>query len=124
MQYSLPIVSTPEGAIPDIVEDGVSRFVPQKNVTALADKLSVLIKDPNLRQKMGSAGSAKYEAQFTLGRFEHSFFDILNKLILGSPDLIRPNLFFKLCPAILGAKTFTDRNIFSDFGNLITALFT
>lgn len=81
MQHSLPIVSTPEGAIPDVVEDGVNGFlVPQKNATAFADKLEVLIKDPNLRQKMGSAGRAKYEAQFTLERFERRMVDILNQV--------------------------------------------
>lgn len=81
MQYSLPIVSTPEGAIPDVIEDGVGGFlVPQKDAVALADKLEVLIKDPDLRQKMGSAGRARYEAQFTLERFERRMVDILNQV--------------------------------------------
>ncbi|MDT8375045.1 MAG: glycosyltransferase family 4 protein, partial [Bacteroidales bacterium] len=81
MQHSLPVVSTPEGAIPDVVEDGVNGFlVPQKNATALADKLEVLIKDPDLRHKMGSAGRARYEAQFTLERFERRIVEILNQV--------------------------------------------
>lgn len=81
MQFSLPVVSTFEGAIPDVVEDGVTGFlVPQKDPQALADKIEVLLKDPDLRQKMGSAGRTRYEAQFTLERFEHRLFDILNTL--------------------------------------------
>ncbi len=81
MQFSLPVVSTFEGAIPDVVEDGVTGFlVPQKDPQALADKIEILLKDPDLRQKMGSAGRTRYEAQFTLERFEHRIVDILNTL--------------------------------------------
>ena len=81
MQHSLPIVSTPEGAIPDVVEDGVSGFlVAQRDVGALANKLEVLIKDPDLRQRMGAAGRARYEAQFTLDRFERRIVEILTQV--------------------------------------------
>ncbi len=81
MQHSLPIVSTPEGAIPDVVENGVTGFlVSQRDAAALAEKLEVLIRDPDLRQKMGAAGRAKYEAQFTLERFEKRLTNILNEL--------------------------------------------
>lgn len=81
MQYSIPVVSTFEGAIPDLVEDGVTGFlVPQKDALALADKLEVLIKDPDLRKRMGSAGRARYEAQFTLDRFERRMVEILTQV--------------------------------------------
>ena len=81
MQNYLPIVSTPEGAISDVIEDGISGFlVPQRDAPALAEKLEVLIKDPDLRQKMGSAGRARYEAQFTLERFERRMVEILNQV--------------------------------------------
>lgn len=82
MQYSLPIMSTFEGAIPDIVEDGITGFlVPQKNVIALADKLEVLIKDPELRQQMGIAGRAKFEREFTLDKFEKRLVEILREVV-------------------------------------------
>lgn len=81
MQYSLPIVSTHEGAIPDVVEDDVSGYlVPQRDAIALADKLETLIQDPDLRQKMGSAGRARYVAQFTLERFERKMVEILTQV--------------------------------------------
>ncbi len=70
MQYSLPVVSTPEGAIPDVVDDGVTGFlVPQRDTSALADKLEVLIKDPDLRVKNGSRGKVQnMSREFTLGQ--------------------------------------------------------
>jgi len=81
MQFSLPVVSTFEGAIPDVVDDDVTGFlVPQKDATALADKLELLIKDPGLRQKMGAAGRAKYEREFTLEKFEKRMVEILKEV--------------------------------------------
>ena len=81
MRHSLAVISTFEGAVPDLVEDGVNGFlVPQRNTTALADKLEVLIQDPDLRQKMGAAGRTRYEAQFTLDRFERRMVEILTQV--------------------------------------------
>ena len=81
MQYSLPIVSTFEGAIPDVVDDGVTGFlVPQKDVKTLAEKLEMLIKDSDLRKRMGAAGRTKYECEFTLERFENRMAEILNQI--------------------------------------------
>lgn len=83
MQYSIPIVSTFEGGIPDVVVDGVTGFlVPQKDVQALAEKLELLIKDPELRIKMGVAGREKYENEFTLQIFETKLRNILVHLLL------------------------------------------
>jgi len=90
MHYSLPVVSTFEGAIPDLVEDGVTGFlVPQRDAVALADKLEVLINDSDLRQRMGSAGRARYEAQFTLERLERRMVDILNQVAEKKTDSLR-----------------------------------
>lgn len=83
MQYSLPIVSTFEGGIRDIVEDGVTGFlVPKKNVKLLAEKLEILINDTVLRQQMGIAGRKKYEKEFTLEIFENRLNEILHQVIV------------------------------------------
>lgn len=71
MQYALPIVSTPEGGIPDIVEEGITGYlIPKKNIEILTNKLELLILNSELRTKMGSAGRKKYEKEFTLNVFE------------------------------------------------------
>jgi len=81
MSAGMPIVSTFEGGIPDIIEDGVTGFlVPQRNAELLADKLEVLIRNPLLREKMGRMGRKKYEEQFTLEHFEKNLIAILQKL--------------------------------------------
>ena len=82
MQYSLPVVSTYEGGIPDVVEDGVTGFlVSQKDVHALADKLEILIKKPELRKQMGEAGRSKYEEEFTLEKFENRMLNIITEVL-------------------------------------------
>ena len=87
MQFSIPIVSTFEGGIPDIVDDGVTGFlVPQKNAELLAEKLELLIKNPKLRKKMGIAGRAKYEKEFTLQAFETKLQEILESILLNDID--------------------------------------
>lgn len=79
MQFSLPVVSTYEGGIPDVVEDGITGFlVPVKDAKSLAEKIEILIKDPELRMKMGKAGRKKYEEEFTLEKFENRIVEILN----------------------------------------------
>ena len=82
MSYSLPVVSTFEGGIPDIVEDGVTGYLaPQRNVELLAEKLELLIMNPELRRQMGEAGRKKFEKEFTLEIFEQRLIAILQKII-------------------------------------------
>ena len=81
MQYSLPIISTYEGGIPDVVEDEVTGFlVPQKDTRTLAEKIEILLKDPELRCQMGRLGRLKYEKEFTLNTFENTLIKILDSI--------------------------------------------
>ncbi len=83
MRSSIPVVSTFEGGIPDVVEDGKTGFlVPQKDSQALAQKLEILIRNPELRQQMGFAGRKRYEENFTLEHFENNLNTILTNCLL------------------------------------------
>ena len=83
MKYELPVVSTTEGGIRDIVEENVSGFiVEQNNPIDLADKLEVLINNEAMRLEMGLAGRAKYEKEFTLQAFESKLQGILEHILL------------------------------------------
>lgn len=80
MQFYLPVISTSEGAISDIIEDGKTGFiVPQKNAIALAEKIAILINNSKLRTKMGVEGRHKYESSYNLGKFENRIIEILEK---------------------------------------------
>ncbi|QWX84359.1 glycosyltransferase family 4 protein [Cellulophaga sp. HaHaR_3_176] len=81
MQFSLPVISTFEGGIPDVVEDGVTGYlVPPKNTEKLADKIEELIKNPGLALKMGSKGKERYQENFTLKIWEKKLLGILKKI--------------------------------------------
>jgi glycosyltransferase involved in cell wall biosynthesis len=71
MQYSLPVISTFEGGIPDIVIDGETGFlVEAQNSEMLAEKIDILLKNKNLRMRMGKKGYERFINNFTLNHFE------------------------------------------------------
>ena len=81
MQFSLPVVATFEGGIPDVVKDGETGFlVKQNDAEELAEKLEILIKDPKLRAQMGQNGRKRYEELFTIEVFEKRFANILKEI--------------------------------------------
>ncbi len=81
MQFSLPVVSTLEGGIPDVVEEGKTGFLVEKgNAKTFANKLEILINNEELRLQMGEAGKLRYDKHFTLRTFENSFSSIIHKL--------------------------------------------
>ena len=78
MEHGLPCISTTEGGIPGIVDDGKTGYlVPIHDAVALADKIEMFIRDTDLRHKMGSAGREKFEREFTLEVFEKRMVEIL-----------------------------------------------
>lgn len=81
MQKSLPVVSTYEGGIPDIVEDGVTGLLGKKgNFESLIKNLQELLLNKELRVQMGQCGFKRYQQKFTLPVFEHNIKDILYSL--------------------------------------------
>lgn len=81
MSANIAVVSTFEGGIPDIIEDGVTgSLVPQRDVEIMAEKLEELIMHPALREQMGKAGRQKFENEFTLEIFEHNLQEILKQI--------------------------------------------
>lgn len=84
MQFCLPVVSTVEGGIPEIVEDKKNGFlVSCKDAKLVAEKLDLLIRDKRIREEMGLAGRKKFEGNFTLDVFERRLIEILNNVLNG-----------------------------------------
>ena len=80
MEYKLPVISTNEGGIPDIVKDGENGLICEKqNPVSLADCIAKLLDDEELRVKMGNAGYDKFCREFTLQQFEYRMLDILSQ---------------------------------------------
>jgi glycosyltransferase involved in cell wall biosynthesis len=86
MAHGLPVVATYEGAIPDIIEDGVTGFlVPTRNVGALADRIALLLGDEGLRKAMGKRARRRYEERHQLDRFERELVRILAARLKDGP---------------------------------------
>lgn len=82
MRYGLPVVSTDEGAIPDMVVDGENGFVcPRKDVEALVNALKKLLNDNELRKQMGENGCSRYMERYTSEAFEKTFHGILSDIL-------------------------------------------
>lgn len=61
MAEGLPIVSSVEGTIPEIVQEGENGFLLNKgDYEQLAERILRLARDPSLRQKMGEANRRRY----------------------------------------------------------------
>lgn len=69
MACGLPVVATRVTGHVDAVVDGVTGFLTRPgDPEALAVSVARLLDDPELRRRMGRAGSARVEAHFTLDR--------------------------------------------------------
>ena len=56
MALAKPVVTTPVGSVPDLIEDGVTGLlVGARDSVALADRLTILVRDPDLRTRLGRA---------------------------------------------------------------------
>ena len=66
MATGRPVISTRMGGIPDIVRHGETGYlIAPGDENALAEALGVLLADPALRRKMGTAGRAVAEREFS-----------------------------------------------------------
>ncbi|RJR20349.1 MAG: glycosyltransferase family 1 protein [Desulfobacteraceae bacterium] len=84
MQHSIPVVSSNEGAIPDIVRDGINGFiVDPKNIPKLAAKTLALVQDPALRRRMGQAGRELYEKHYTIEAYERNVREAMHRFLSG-----------------------------------------
>jgi glycosyltransferase involved in cell wall biosynthesis len=69
MRAGLPVVASDVGGVREQVTDGITGFlIPQGDAALLRERLTRLAGDPALRVKMGAAGRARYEADFTVDR--------------------------------------------------------
>ena len=82
MQYKLPIVTTNEGGIPDVVEHMANGLISiSRDADDLAKNIAILLKDENLRKVMGEKGYKLYKEKFTLETFESTFRECVNKYL-------------------------------------------
>ncbi|MDB5121038.1 MAG: glycosyltransferase family 1 protein [Sphingobacteriales bacterium] len=88
MQFGLPIISTNEGGIRDIIEDGKTGYlVEKKDASSLAEKIEFLIKRPEIRRHMALLAKKRFTEEFTLRIFETNLIKILNEAMRLRKDI-------------------------------------
>ena len=82
MASSLPVIATDMGAIVESVVDGVNGYIvnPGKP-TEIFEKLTYLIKNPQIRQEMSRNSRRLYEEKFTEDRMVQNLASVFNKIL-------------------------------------------
>jgi colanic acid/amylovoran biosynthesis glycosyltransferase len=82
MAMGLPVIGTLHGGIPELIEDGVSGFlVPERDVKALAERLTFLIEHPEVWQEFGRRGSKNIRENYDIGALNDSLVRCYQKLL-------------------------------------------
>lgn len=82
LQFGLPIVTTNEGGIPEIVEHRRNGLiVEKKNIEQLAEAIIYLIENADLRKEMGMVSHKQYNEKYKLEHFEENLSNILDKVL-------------------------------------------
>lgn len=78
MQHGLPVVSTYEGAIPDMIQEGVNGILCRpKQPRALAEAVSFLLSHEEVRIEMGKQGYRRFSELYTLSAYEKNIHQII-----------------------------------------------
>jgi len=76
MAAGKPIIATNQGGAQEQIDDCVTGFlVPINDATIAAQKLGVLVNNPDMRTRMGQAGAKKLKEQFSLATFNKNIVD-------------------------------------------------
>jgi glycosyltransferase involved in cell wall biosynthesis len=76
MAVGKPVIATNQGGAQEQIDDRVTGFlVPTNDAIIAAQKLGVLVSNPDMRTQMGQAGAKKLQEQFSLGTFNKNIVD-------------------------------------------------
>jgi glycosyltransferase involved in cell wall biosynthesis len=79
-----PVVATRVGGVPDVVREGEDGFLVEPgDVDALAERLARLAADPELRERLGTAGRARVIPRYSVERLVDDI-DLLYRSLLAS----------------------------------------
>lgn len=84
MSAGLAVVATPVGGIPEVVTDGVQAILtPVGDAPSLARAIAQLVRDPELRARLGEAGRERAERDFSFRQMLEDYQEIYSRLLGG-----------------------------------------
>ena len=82
MQFGLPVISTIEGAIPEIIVDGTTGLlIKKKELGELIAVMKFFILNPEEVEKYGKSGMKRFQEKYTLDRFVERMITVFNQSI-------------------------------------------
>lgn len=82
MKHGVACISTSEGGISDIVENGKTGFIVDRcSPEQLAEKIEFLFRNPGLEAELGRQGKKRFEERFGLNAFEKAISGILEEIV-------------------------------------------
>lgn len=81
MAAGLPVVTTPAGDAPRVVQDGINGFVvPHEDEDVFVEKVTWLVQHPQLRQTMGTMGRQMVETSYSYANLGKNVFDLYQRI--------------------------------------------
>jgi phosphatidylinositol alpha-1,6-mannosyltransferase len=81
MAFNKPVIGGNHGGTPEVILDNETGFlVEHGDVAALADKIGILLRDPELCKRMGEAGRRRVEENFTFESLRETLRGLLTRL--------------------------------------------
>lgn len=80
MACETPVVGHTSGATSEIVEDGVSGFIVENNVSDIVGKLNVLLSDHHLKTDMGSRARKRIQKNFTIHHMAKQYYRLYEQV--------------------------------------------
>ncbi|MBU1911910.1 MAG: glycosyltransferase family 4 protein [Candidatus Omnitrophica bacterium] len=76
MSVGIPVVASPVGMARELIQDGVNGFLAD-SAPAWVKKMSILIEQPDLREKIGISGRKTIEAEFSVKANACKFLEVI-----------------------------------------------
>ena len=80
MSYGKPVLGYRGGATPELLTDEVDGFLYENDAQGLAEKMDLLLKDPDRARTMGKAGQQKAIQQYTVQKYVDQVYDIFREV--------------------------------------------
>ncbi|NJP08575.1 MAG: glycosyltransferase family 4 protein [Leptolyngbyaceae cyanobacterium RU_5_1] len=91
MAAGVPVVTTRIAGVSELVDDGISGYlVPAGDPVSLANRISILLEDGQLRSQFGAAGRAKIESEFNINHEATWLYRIMTAALQGNVESLRP----------------------------------
>ena len=82
MAMGVPVIATHIGGSTDQVAEGVTGFlVPPSDSSALADRIERVMRDPDLRFRLGQAGPRRIAEQFSLEQMVGQIVELYDRVL-------------------------------------------